>query len=192
MKTTKYRILNTNCRKIFESKEKLLEYINNTNIIKPYLYSDDSKSKLRISCTTYSEELIDFTHKIDSLTSEDKIIILNALKNKIQEGIKVIYTFYIPFQNHELIKMIDELLKLDMTELIPFKLCTNYKPCNSVGLIIPEKYSTPFLPKGYVKRNVYIGYRCDDITWGDDNLIGRNVSHTEYEATISDFQSLLK
>lgn len=190
MKET-YRILNSNCRKVFNSKEELFHYID-TNVVKPDLFTDEPKDKIRISKTTYSEELIDFTTKIESLTSDDKIEILNKLKDKLSNGINITCSYNIDLNNTEFINIIDEVLKLNMDDLKAFKLSTNYKPCNSVGLIIPENLSIPFLPKKYVKRNISIGYRKEDITWGD-KLIGRNVDcRCICESTKSDFEKLLK
>lgn len=185
-----YRILNSNCRKVFNSKEELFDYIDN-NDVKPNLFTDEPKDKIRISKTTYSEELIDFTPKIESLTSDDKIEILNKLKDKLSKT-NITTSYNITLTNIDLINYIDEMLKLNMDDLKAFKLSTNYKPCNSVGLIIPEHLSIPFLPEGYVKRDISIGYRKEDITWGDD-LIGRNVDCRCFcESTKSDFEKLLK
>jgi hypothetical protein len=161
MKET-YRILNSNCRKVFNSKEELFDYIDN-NDVKPNLFTDEPKDKIRISKTTYSEELIDFTPKIESLTSDDKIEILNKLKDKLSKT-NITTSYNITLTNIDLINYIDEMLKLNMDDLKAFKLSTNYKPCNSVGLIIPEHLSIPFLPEGYVKRDISIGYRKEDIT----------------------------
>jgi len=189
MKET-YRILNSNCRKVFNSKEELFDYIDN-NDVKPNLFTDEPKDKIRISKTTYSEELIDFTPKIESLTSDDKIEILNKLKDKLSKT-NITTSYNITLTNIDLINYIDEMLKLNMDDLKAFKLSTNYKPCNSVGLIIPEHLSIPFLPEGYVKRDISIGYRKEDITWGD-KLIGRNVDCRCFcESTKSDFEKLLK
>ncbi|MCK9446279.1 hypothetical protein M0Q50_05245 [bacterium] len=185
-----YRILNSNCRKVFNSKEELFDYIDN-NDVKPNLFTDEPKDKIRISKTTYSEELIDFTPKIESLTSDDKIEILNKLKDKLSKT-NITTSYNITLTNIDLINYIDEMLKLNMDDLKAFKLSTNYKPCNSVGLIIPEHLSIPFLPEGYVKRDISIGYRKEDITWGD-KLIGRNVDCRCFcESTKSDFEKLLK